>query len=197
MNLCYCNSQKSFHDCCEPYIQCLKKAPTAEALMRSRYSAYATHQAAAGEFVLQDKQENDIYRQAFNLPQTPGMVSLKLPPTAPPLAVDRSYRWYFKLYCGDSASATANFVEGWITKIPLASDLATQLKQGKNPAYKEYINNLIWFDALDSLAQLRLKKDNSQLVREWNELLSAKGVNLSNLTQKPLTKEAIETSQDK
>lgn len=45
MNLCYCNSQKQFKDCCEPYIKGLKKAPTAEALMRSRYSAYATHQA--------------------------------------------------------------------------------------------------------------------------------------------------------
>jgi SEC-C motif-containing protein len=45
MNLCYCNSQKSFKDCCEPYLKGLKKAPTAEALMRSRYSAYATHQA--------------------------------------------------------------------------------------------------------------------------------------------------------
>lgn len=45
MNLCYCNSQKTFKDCCEPYIIGLLKAPTAEALMRSRYSAYATHQA--------------------------------------------------------------------------------------------------------------------------------------------------------
>ena len=45
MNLCFCNSQKAFQDCCEPYIKGLKKAPTAEALMRSRYSAYATHQA--------------------------------------------------------------------------------------------------------------------------------------------------------
>jgi SEC-C motif domain protein len=44
MNLCFCNSQKAFQDCCEPYIKGLKKAPTAEALMRSRYSAYATHQ---------------------------------------------------------------------------------------------------------------------------------------------------------
>ena len=45
MNLCYCNSQKQFKDCCEPYIKGQKNAPTAEALMRSRYSAYATHQA--------------------------------------------------------------------------------------------------------------------------------------------------------
>lgn len=45
MSLCYCNSQKLFEDCCEPYIKGIKKAPTAETLMRSRYSAYATHQA--------------------------------------------------------------------------------------------------------------------------------------------------------
>lgn len=45
MDLCYCNSQKLFKDCCEPYIKGIKKAPTAETLMRSRYSAYATHQA--------------------------------------------------------------------------------------------------------------------------------------------------------
>lgn len=42
---CYCGSGKSFSDCCQPYIMKVKKAPTAEALMRSRYSAYAVHNA--------------------------------------------------------------------------------------------------------------------------------------------------------
>lgn len=37
---CYCGSQKHFTVCCEPYIIGTQKAPTAEALMRSRYSAY-------------------------------------------------------------------------------------------------------------------------------------------------------------
>ena len=45
MDLCYCNSQKLFKDCCEPYIKGIKNAPTAETLMRSRYSAYVTHHA--------------------------------------------------------------------------------------------------------------------------------------------------------
>lgn len=40
---CYCGSGKEFIECCEPYIKGLSKAPTAEALMCSRYSAYATH----------------------------------------------------------------------------------------------------------------------------------------------------------
>lgn len=41
---CYCGSGKTFENCCEVYIKETQKPPTAEALMRSRYSAYATHQ---------------------------------------------------------------------------------------------------------------------------------------------------------
>lgn len=40
---CYCGSNTSFQDCCEPILNGIKKATTAEALMRSRYTAFATH----------------------------------------------------------------------------------------------------------------------------------------------------------
>jgi SEC-C motif-containing protein len=42
---CYCGSLKNFADCCEPFINGNQKAPTALALMQSRYSGYATLQA--------------------------------------------------------------------------------------------------------------------------------------------------------
>lgn len=42
---CYCGLPKIFSDCCQPIIEGFKKAPTAEAVMRSRYSAYSIHQA--------------------------------------------------------------------------------------------------------------------------------------------------------
>ena len=38
---CPCGSGKSFPKCCKPYIDGSTPAPTAEALMRSRYTAYA------------------------------------------------------------------------------------------------------------------------------------------------------------
>ena len=41
MSGCYCGNSVSFQNCCEPYIKGIKNAPTAEALMRSRYSAFA------------------------------------------------------------------------------------------------------------------------------------------------------------
>ncbi len=39
---CPCTSGKSFDQCCAPVIAGTQKAPTAEALMRSRYTAFAT-----------------------------------------------------------------------------------------------------------------------------------------------------------
>lgn len=39
---CYCSSEKEFGDCCQPFIDGTAKPLTAEELMRSRFSAYAT-----------------------------------------------------------------------------------------------------------------------------------------------------------
>ena len=39
---CPCGSKKIFSACCEPYIAGKAAAPTAEALMRARYTSYAT-----------------------------------------------------------------------------------------------------------------------------------------------------------
>ncbi|MDD5157067.1 YchJ family metal-binding protein [Sulfurimonas sp.] len=37
---CYCDSQKKFNECCEPFLNCSSKPSTSKELMRSRYSAY-------------------------------------------------------------------------------------------------------------------------------------------------------------
>lgn len=42
---CHCGSGKSFSNCCKPYLNNIKKTPTAETLMRSRYTAYCTQEA--------------------------------------------------------------------------------------------------------------------------------------------------------
>ncbi len=39
--LCPCGSKKNYEGCCQPYHNGSSAAPSAEALMRSRYSAYA------------------------------------------------------------------------------------------------------------------------------------------------------------
>ena len=42
---CPCLSGETFGECCEPFHDGTRHAPTAERLMRSRYSAYATGNA--------------------------------------------------------------------------------------------------------------------------------------------------------
>ncbi|MNF99231.1 hypothetical protein D3C87_1286280 [compost metagenome] len=44
-NKCFCDTGLMFEDCCGLYLKNNRKAPSALALMRSRYSAYATHNA--------------------------------------------------------------------------------------------------------------------------------------------------------
>ncbi len=47
MNLkkCHCGALQEFEKCCEPILKNTIKAANAEELMRSRYSAYVTHNA--------------------------------------------------------------------------------------------------------------------------------------------------------
>ncbi|MCW8108692.1 YchJ family metal-binding protein [Alteromonas ponticola] len=40
---CYCSSGKKFQNCCQPILNGEQSANSAEALMRSRYTAYCTH----------------------------------------------------------------------------------------------------------------------------------------------------------
>jgi SEC-C motif domain protein len=40
---CFCCSGIAFEKCCQPYLLGTSKAPSAEKLMRSRYSAYASN----------------------------------------------------------------------------------------------------------------------------------------------------------
>jgi SEC-C motif domain protein len=47
--VCFCCSGKKFADCCQPFIEGKTKPQTAEELMRSRFSAYAT---VAVEYIL-------------------------------------------------------------------------------------------------------------------------------------------------
>ena len=43
-DVCPCGSGKKYADCCEAIIKGTIKAPTAEALMRARYTAYVKHE---------------------------------------------------------------------------------------------------------------------------------------------------------
>jgi SEC-C motif-containing protein len=56
---CPCGSGLNYAECCEPYITGVRPAPTPEALMRSRYSAYALQIMPYLASTLHPSQRND------------------------------------------------------------------------------------------------------------------------------------------
>jgi len=67
MENCHCGSNRAYEQCCGPFIAGDSPAPTAEALMRARYSAFAT---AAVDYILDtvhpDKRAENDPRQIQN-----------------------------------------------------------------------------------------------------------------------------------
>lgn len=158
------------------------------------YVPYSSQQAPAGEFVLQGEEGNDIYRTPLTLPQTPGFVSFSTPPTAAPLEVNQSYRWYFKLYCQPQLASAPVFVDGWVQRVALIPELESQLRSATAQDYAVYAAHGIWYDALADLAELRLTNPaNTELEQEWAKLLGAKGVGLAQLRREPMAGSARST----
>ncbi len=61
---CPCCSGRSFSLCCGPYLTGVKPVPTAEALMRSRYAAFATHNIDYLEETLAPEKRKGFNREA-------------------------------------------------------------------------------------------------------------------------------------
>lgn len=60
MKVCPCGSEKNFDDCCGPYLKGTKIPPTAEALMRSRYTAFAVGELDYVELTHHESTKKDL-----------------------------------------------------------------------------------------------------------------------------------------
>lgn len=63
---CPCSSNKNFNECCEPYITGKKEAPTAEAVMRARYSSFATNNIDYIEKTFNPEEVSGFNREEVN-----------------------------------------------------------------------------------------------------------------------------------
>ncbi len=124
-------------------------------------------------FVLQDQDGNSIYESEVPLPETAGILSLTLPTTVAPLETGKPYHWFFKLYCR-STPPPDSFVDGWIQREALPSDLTQQLQTAAlSQQVRLYATNGFWFEALSAAADLRRTNPEDSA---WAELLGAIGL---------------------
>ena len=138
------------------------------------------------EFELVDEQEQKIYQTVFTIAGTPGIISFTLPKNAPPLELNKYYRWYFEVICDPEDRSGDSVVSGWTRRVEVSPNLAKELAQASptdRPAI--YAQFGIWHDTLTALAQLRKSKPNDvPLANAWAELL--KSVGLEKIAQEPL-----------
>ena len=88
---CYCCSSKSFDECCEPFIKGDKHPSSAEQLMRSRFSAYATaHYQYILETYTKEKQQGLSVEDLAQSAQGATWFALKVHPTLAASSVDNS-----------------------------------------------------------------------------------------------------------
>lgn len=140
------------------------------------------------EFVLQDKNDNEIYKATFKTSGKPGIVTLTLPSQAGllPLEVGQDYKWSFSVICQSADRSRDMAVVGWVRRVELNPTLSTQIKQASPQKQVElYAEAELWQDALAIVAQLRRDKPtDSAVAADWAKLLTAAG--LENLTQELL-----------
>ncbi len=126
------------------------------------------------EFVLQDGQDNLVYKTNITAAATPaGVVNISLPPTTPPLALNTTYRWTFSIYCNAKAGSESMYVRGMVQRVSLRPTLQQNIDRAKTPLERAtlYAANGIWHDALTLLGEQRLQGKGGAIATAWTDLL--------------------------
>jgi Domain of Unknown Function (DUF928) len=142
------------------------------------------------EFVVQDAADQEIYNTRIVAPSTKsGLIKMTLPATAKPLAVGQPYFWTISVYCNPSKPSEAVFVKGMVQRVAPPTGQKNAPASISSPTFEQVrlaAANGLWYDALDTLAELyQAQPNNPQLVTTWADLLKPAG--LANLTTVPFS----------
>ncbi|HEY9604397.1 MAG TPA: DUF928 domain-containing protein [Allocoleopsis sp.] len=164
------------------------------------YVPYTQKEVMSGEFSLQDG-DNEVYSTHFQLPTTPGIVSISLPPTLKPLEVGKTYNWYFNINCAPPQfSEPPDSIGGQVQRVVGSEELESELKTVKTPLERIaiYAKYHVWYDTLTELAKLRLTAPQDPTLKKvWRELLSDRNVGLAQVAQEPIVGTVKASSQSK
>jgi Domain of Unknown Function (DUF928) len=135
-------------------------------------------------FSLKDKAGKLQYLMVVPVAGREGIMSIKLPKTAPTLEIGKDYQWFFALKVNGQLSPGAPYVDGWVQRI----QPPTALNDQKSPL--DQANALarlgVWYDSAAMLAELRSRQPTSELMaKEWSEFLTS--VELADIKSAPIT----------
>ena len=150
------------------------------------YIPYSSEEVSYLEFALKDPQEfKTVYRTAVELTE-PGIIKLAIPQeTKYALELEKDYSWDLILYCNSSENEPDQVLKGWVRRVA-----NPQLETINPQDYSAYINNNIWYDAINNLAEIHFSNlDNTQLNAAWTDLLETLG--RQELAQEPFVNSVL------
>ncbi|MGD1807291.1 DUF928 domain-containing protein [Dapis sp. BLCC M126] len=135
------------------------------------------NKATAGVFILKDSTQKQVYEDIVSLPDSQGIIDIKIPTDQPELKVGKNYNWTFRLICETPIPEAV--VEGSIERVNPSPDLTTKLQQTpESDRWLIYSEAGIWYEALFTLAeQIRSNPNDLKLTSEWENLLNSVGLN--------------------
>lgn len=141
--------------------------------------------AKTAELSLFDEQMNGIYQVSIPVVKA-GLVSIRLPDTAPALAKGKPYYWTFALACNATDRTDDWVVGGWLERAQPSDSLQQQLATATAlEKVSLYAKQGYWYDALTTLTQLQqTQPNNPALAATWAQLF--KSVGLDAIAAKPL-----------
>ncbi|MBO0351548.1 DUF928 domain-containing protein [Phormidium pseudopriestleyi FRX01] len=136
--------------------------------------------AQTAEFVLSNDSNQILYKVQFAITGNPGIIRMELPAfiNLEPLEIQKNYSWSFSIICNPVSPSENLSVTGTVQRLPLSSNLATQLQNGSLSSHPQiYAEAGLWMDAFSSLvdvSQFPLEDRSNQ--EEWKTLLQLMGL---------------------
>jgi len=139
--------------------------------------------------LIDDKSGNKIYQTKFNVESEQGIISLKLPSAAPPLKLEKLYRWRFVFDCGDGVEDLS--VDGVVERVATSDSLTSQLNSATTVMEKIdiYAENGLWYETITELGNLRRSNpDDVAIADRWKGLLQQDDIRFwyYDLTSEPI-----------
>ena len=131
--------------------------------------------ASEAVFSIKDEVKNSVYEMTVPVPSSGGVVAVELPASAPELTVNQNYQWYLALKVDGQLEPASPFVDGWVKRVNMSSDMAA----AGNDAISEIEalgSNGIWYDTAAKLASLKVVEEGEATAHHWYELLESVGL---------------------
>jgi hypothetical protein len=116
-------------------------------------------------------------------------MGFSLPETAPPLEVNRAYRWQVYFNCDPNIEPSFTEVQGIVKRVAADKTLQTSLTSANS--IKEriaiYAQQGLWQETITALIEFRQNNPNNpELDEYWSNLLSSPHVKLEDFISEPL-----------